>query len=467
MRMYRQILLLIIIAISLCIAQTTIAVLDFDARNISAGEVATLTDRFRDELIKTNQFIVIERDKMEEVLKEQGFQQSGCTSDECVVEVGQLIGVEQMVGGSIGKVGNVYSVSARMIDIESGTISKVTTYDHVGDIGGLLTSGMRLVVQGLVTDRPITQSDQSTRLGSLSITSNPSNADIWIDGFRTGKSTPAVINDLEPDLYAILLKYDGYLDYEETVTTKNYVTEYLDIDLVQLSNLSITSIPNRAKIIINGESKGLTPGVFLARAGTKNIILQKNGFNDFELNIVVEPGVDVTREIELVPWMGSLELTSLPAGAEVKIDGMLKGATPLTIDQLIVGSHILELKLTDYLVDIQPVEIEKDQTENIIIELTSITNAKHKIATLGKNKLYYFAGSAGAFALAAVMSGMAYNTYNEYHTARSNATELHKTIDQQFQLAKVFLAISVGSAIPAVKYHLDQTKLSDHLERSK
>jgi len=29
------------------LAQTTIAVIDFDARNISAGEVATLTDRFR------------------------------------------------------------------------------------------------------------------------------------------------------------------------------------------------------------------------------------------------------------------------------------------------------------------------------------------------------------------------------------------------------------------------------------
>ena len=43
---------------------------------------------------------------MEDILKEQGFQQTGCTSDECVVEVGKIIGVQQMVGGSISKVGN-------------------------------------------------------------------------------------------------------------------------------------------------------------------------------------------------------------------------------------------------------------------------------------------------------------------------------------------------------------------------
>ena len=92
-------LLLIVCSISICIAQTTIAVIDFDARGISQSEVSTLTDRLRDELIKTGKYNVIERGQMEEVLKEQGLQQTGCVSDECVVEVGQLMGVQQMVGG--------------------------------------------------------------------------------------------------------------------------------------------------------------------------------------------------------------------------------------------------------------------------------------------------------------------------------------------------------------------------------
>ena len=74
-----------------------------------------------------------------------GFQQSGCTTDECMVQVGKLIGVEQIVGGSISKVGSTYSVSARMVSIETGDISKIATYDFRGEIDGLLTKGMKQV----------------------------------------------------------------------------------------------------------------------------------------------------------------------------------------------------------------------------------------------------------------------------------------------------------------------------------
>ena len=46
------------------------------------------------------------------MLKEQGFQQSGCVSSECAVEAGKLLGVDQIVTGSIGKIGSYYTVSA-------------------------------------------------------------------------------------------------------------------------------------------------------------------------------------------------------------------------------------------------------------------------------------------------------------------------------------------------------------------
>ena len=51
----------------------TIAVLDFDGDGVSQSETRTFTNRLRDELIKTGVFIVLERGKMDEVLKEQGF----------------------------------------------------------------------------------------------------------------------------------------------------------------------------------------------------------------------------------------------------------------------------------------------------------------------------------------------------------------------------------------------------------
>ena len=171
--MYRRLLLLIIIGMSLCIAKTTIAVLNFDARGISEHEAATLTDRFRNELTKTGQYTVVERGKMEEVLVEQGFQQSGCTSEECFVEAGQMLGVQQMVGGAIGQVGNVYTVSVRIIDVGSGEIISVTDYDHQGDLGGLLMSGMKNAAVLLISPGATPKTIASNKAESTPVKENP------------------------------------------------------------------------------------------------------------------------------------------------------------------------------------------------------------------------------------------------------------------------------------------------------
>jgi flagellar hook assembly protein FlgD len=53
---------------------------------------ATLTDRFTSEVGKTKAMRLVDRTMVEEILTEQGFQQSGCTSDKCAVEVGAMLG---------------------------------------------------------------------------------------------------------------------------------------------------------------------------------------------------------------------------------------------------------------------------------------------------------------------------------------------------------------------------------------
>ncbi len=84
--MNRLFSLLLVLSTSL-VAQTNIAVLEFDGKNVSSEEASALTDRLRIELFKTNRFSVIEREKMDTILKEQGFQMSGCASDACAVEI--------------------------------------------------------------------------------------------------------------------------------------------------------------------------------------------------------------------------------------------------------------------------------------------------------------------------------------------------------------------------------------------
>jgi curli biogenesis system outer membrane secretion channel CsgG len=62
-----------------------IAVLELNAEGISPSESRIISDRLRIDLFRTGKFTVLEREKMNEILQEQGFQHTGCTTNDCAV----------------------------------------------------------------------------------------------------------------------------------------------------------------------------------------------------------------------------------------------------------------------------------------------------------------------------------------------------------------------------------------------
>jgi TolB-like protein len=163
----------LVLLIGLAWGKTTIAVLDFEGKGIPKSETSILTDRLRNEVFKTGVFVVLERGQMDDVLKEQGFQQTGCISSECAIEVGRMLGVQQMVAGSIGKVGSVYTVSARIFDVETGKILKSADYDHIGVIDELLVNGMKVVTYDLLNLK-INKQRSSSSFSTLKVEQNNS-----------------------------------------------------------------------------------------------------------------------------------------------------------------------------------------------------------------------------------------------------------------------------------------------------
>jgi TolB-like protein len=124
----------------------SLAVLDFQSSGeVSSGESSTLTNRFRGLLVNTRAFTVLEREEMSEILKEQDFVLTdACNTQECVVEVGQLLGAQRIVAVHIGKIGQTYTIDVRMIDVTSGKILTTQAADYKGTPDGLLQ-----VMQGI------------------------------------------------------------------------------------------------------------------------------------------------------------------------------------------------------------------------------------------------------------------------------------------------------------------------------
>lgn len=103
----------------------TLAILNLDTTIITAAQAHTLTAKIAAEFVKAGSYTVLERSLMSQILQEQGFQQSGCVSSSCAVEVGQLLGVRLMAAASVGTIGQTYLFTLRIIDVQTGVVVRM------------------------------------------------------------------------------------------------------------------------------------------------------------------------------------------------------------------------------------------------------------------------------------------------------------------------------------------------------
>jgi curli biogenesis system outer membrane secretion channel CsgG len=103
---------------------------------MKSGEAESVTDMFSSALQNTGRFTVIERNKLNAVLQEQGFQST--QNGEDAVKAGKILSVRKMFSGSIGMLGDNYIVNLKMIDVETSRVEYAHTWtydDDLEDIG--------------------------------------------------------------------------------------------------------------------------------------------------------------------------------------------------------------------------------------------------------------------------------------------------------------------------------------------
>jgi TM2 domain-containing membrane protein YozV len=76
---------------------------------------------------------------MREVMQEQGYTEVECSSEECAAEVGAMLGVQFMISGAIGKLGDTYTIDAKMFEVATGAAAKTKNTTYIGKVDGLIT----------------------------------------------------------------------------------------------------------------------------------------------------------------------------------------------------------------------------------------------------------------------------------------------------------------------------------------
>jgi serine/threonine protein kinase len=128
--------------------------------------------------------------------------------------------------------------------------------------------------------------------------------------------------------------------------------------------LVVTSEPPGAEVTLDGVKRGPTPAVvedvWLSRP--HELLVEAPGSKRFSMPLEPVTGRIVRRvNATLQSAIGSLHVESVPTGAEVRLDGRVRGNTPLTVPGVKVDApHRLDLTLAGYEVDQLVVVPERD-----------------------------------------------------------------------------------------------------------
>jgi hypothetical protein len=126
----------------------------------------------------------------------------------------------------------------------------------------------------------------------------------------------------------------------------------------------LDSNPAGSQVFIDGRAAGTTPLTVRVSAGWHRVEFRDGALSRTRDVAVVARG----RVVERMDWTekpaGALEVTSDPTGARVLVDGEARGSTPLKIDGLAVGTHLLVIESAAGTVR-QPVTIAAGETAQV------------------------------------------------------------------------------------------------------
>lgn len=141
------------------------------------------------------------------------------------------------------------------------------------------------------------------------------------------------------------------------------------------ATVNVTSDPTGAEILVDGELRSTTSNgqvkplvtparVSLPDSGAATIALRKEGFSTYTTRVTYKPGeqLDLSPRLESATQVGAVEITSIPSGATILLDGKATtDKTPALLTGLPAGKKLeVRLTLDGYVAAVGVVEVIKD-----------------------------------------------------------------------------------------------------------
>ena len=193
------------------------------------------------------------------------------------------------------------------------------------------------------------------RWGTLALQSNPSGADVYVDGSFVGY-TPLNFS-AAPGRHDVRFELAGYDSFSTSTSVGAGQTQNVSANLqsqVRAGTIAFTSVPSGADVYVDGRFVGTTPtGAIRFEEGSYTARFEAIGYQSTSTNFRAIAGRDLTVDAGLTANMASVAVQANVGGAIVFLDGRQVGTIPngtgrLTVRDVAAGTHELVVVAPGY-----------------------------------------------------------------------------------------------------------------------
>jgi len=365
-----------------------IAVIPFNHINLSEADASVLTGLFETALVKTEVYGVIEQSQIKEILAAQEYSISDCTDDECAVEFGRLLAAERIVLGTLSSLGGKIILNAKIIDVATGENIKADkeTTDTLAEMADAVEL-LAFKLAGLTFIQG-TQQMIAREFGEVFIETDPSEADIFINGVRKGVS-PNLISRVPIGRIVVECRKENLYGRQEVEVTT--ATKKITVSLsLTYGNLFIQSTESEVEVFLDGASLGELGSGFFEEipVGDHTVVLEGEGLY-WEGEVTVE--TEESARLEAYPReFGSIQY-QLPEGALGEVTGRMFRETIRgtgSLQPVWVGEYTIQVTAENYEPLEQKVAIQRGQSLRFAPELEFTEEYRRYIEESEKGKLF-------------------------------------------------------------------------------
>ena len=194
---------------------------------------------------------------------------------------------------------------------------------------------------------------------------------VFIDGQKIEQS-PATDLEVNPGRRSVVIRADKYQDLATDIEVEGCgIRQTLNFALVPgWSDIAIDSVPQGARVSVNGALAGATPVTLQLPAGEHTLGLAAEGFKPWRELIAVTANQPHRLEtVHLQPADGILTVKTTPGGANVMVGSKFAGRTPLQLNLSAETQHLIHIYKAGYEKANRKINLIRAQSKTLTVVL--------------------------------------------------------------------------------------------------